>query len=157
MKNEESSAPPALRAGQREKERIVVPEEERKFVVTRAVIANQGNQGKIGETGDRKGRADLPADTPAWEAEVEAPASMQLALCDGSRTAAAQCIPVPARSAFRPGSGSSRTGAFRPLFPAHPEGASAQHSWRARPLPGPPPAPPLEGSAEGKGFRRSDR
>ena len=34
----------------------------------------------------------LPADTPAWEAEVEAPASMRLALRDGSRSAAAWCI-----------------------------------------------------------------
>ena len=41
---------------------------------------------------------DLPADTPAWEPEIEAPASMQLALRDGSRSAAARCIPSQVRA-----------------------------------------------------------
>jgi len=40
---------------------------------------------------------DLPADTPAWEPEIEAPASMQLALRDSSRSAAARCIPSQVR------------------------------------------------------------
>ena len=37
-----------------------------------------------------------PEDTPAWEAEVEAPASMQMALRETFRNAAAQCIPSQA-------------------------------------------------------------
>jgi len=39
-----------------------------------------------------------PTDTPAWEPEVEAPASVQLALRDGSRSAAARCIPSQVRN-----------------------------------------------------------
>jgi len=35
---------------------------------------------------------DPPANTPAWEAEIEAPASMQLALRDGSRGRAAHSM-----------------------------------------------------------------
>ena len=38
-----------------------------------------------------------PVDTPAWEPEIEAPASLQLALRDGSRSAAARCIPSQVR------------------------------------------------------------
>ena len=39
-----------------------------------------------------------PADAPAWELEVEAPASMQFALRDGSRSATAWCIPSQVRA-----------------------------------------------------------
>jgi hypothetical protein len=39
-----------------------------------------------------------PADTPAWDAEDEAPASMQLPLRDDIVCAAALCIPSQARS-----------------------------------------------------------
>jgi len=41
---------------------------------------------------------DLPGDAPAWEVEVEASASMQLALRHCPRGASARCIPSQVRS-----------------------------------------------------------
>ena len=79
-----------------------------------------------------------PTDTPAWEPEIEAPASMQLALRDGSRSAPARCIPSQLRAeASARGGGTTREtrqvrcdSTWRSEASTQPQAGSLHHSAR---------------------------